>query len=67
MLRERPFDIYAGQEDVFWPGYFFSRHNPVFLFPYNTLVILPKDNTKRTLAFLTCPGYSFLEKKDRST
>ena len=31
MLRERPFDIYAGQEDVFGPGYFFSRHNPVFL------------------------------------
>ena len=24
MLRERPFDIYAGQEDVFGPGYFFS-------------------------------------------
>ena len=32
MLRERPFDIYAGQEDVFGPGYFFSLHNPVFLF-----------------------------------
>ena len=51
MLRERPFDIYAGQEDVFGPGYFFSRHNPVFLFLYNTLLILPKDNTKRTIAF----------------
>ena len=23
MLRERPFDIYAGQEDVFGPGFFF--------------------------------------------
>ena len=23
MLRERPFDIYAGQEDVFGPGSFF--------------------------------------------
>ena len=51
MLRERPFDIYAGQEDVFGPGYFFSRHNPVFLFLYNTLLILPNDNTKRTIAF----------------
>ena len=51
MLRERPFDIYTGQEDVFGPGYFFSRHNPVFLFLYNTLLILPKDNTKRTIAF----------------
>ena len=51
MLRERPFDIYAGQEDVFGPGYFFSRHNPVFLFLYNTLLILLKDKTKRTLAF----------------
>ena len=38
MLRERPFDIYAGQENVFGPGYFFSRHNPVFLFPYNTSI-----------------------------
>ena len=53
MLRERPFDIYAGQEDVFGPGFFFLRHNPVFLFLYyyNTLLILPKDNTKRTIAF----------------
>ena len=52
MLRERPFDIYAGQEDVFGPG-FFLRHNPVFLFLhyYNTLLILPKDNTKRRIAF----------------
>ena len=33
MLRERPFDIRAGQEDVFRPGYFL-RHNAVFLFPY---------------------------------
>ena len=36
MLRERPFDIYAGQEDVFGPGYFF--HDTVFLFPYNTSI-----------------------------
>ena len=51
MLRERPFDIYAGQEDVFLAWIFFSRHNPVFLFPYNTLLILLQDNTKRTIAF----------------
>ena len=32
---------------------FFLRHNPVFLFLYyyNTLLILPKDNTKRRIAF----------------
>ena len=70
MLRERPFDIYAGQEDVFGPGYFFSRHNPVFLVPYNTLLILLQDNTKRTIAFnlswiffsenmIDLPGFAF--------
>ena len=51
MLRERPFDIYAEQEDVFGPRIFFSRHNPVFLFPYNALLILLQDNIKRTIAF----------------
>ena len=52
MLRERPLNIYAGQEDVFGPGYFFfSRQNPVFLFPHNTLLIFLQDNTKRTIAF----------------
>ena len=30
MLRERPFDIYAGQEDVFGPGYFF--HDTILYF-----------------------------------
>ena len=29
----------------------FSRNNPVFLFLCSTLLILPKDNTKRTIAF----------------
>ena len=64
MLRERPFDIYAGQEDDFGPGYF-SRHNPVFLFAYNR---------KRTIAFhlswiffsekkmMDLPGFFFSEK-----
>ena len=42
MLRERPFDIYTGQEDVLVLVIFFiffSRHNPVFLFLCNTLLI----------------------------
>ena len=30
MLRERPFDIYAGQEDVFGPGSFF--HDTILSF-----------------------------------
>ena len=30
MLRERPFDIYTGQEDVFGPGYFF--HDAILSF-----------------------------------
>ena len=64
MLRERPFDIYAGQEDVFWAWIFFSRHNPVFLFLYNTLLILPKDNKKRTMAFKLSLIF-FSEKKRR--
>ena len=51
MLRERPFDIYTGQEDVFGLVIFFSRHNPVFLLLCNTLHILPKDNTKRAISF----------------
>ena len=33
MLRERPFDIYAGQEDVFWPGYFF--HDTILSFYFH--------------------------------
>ena len=66
MLRERPFDSYAGQEDVFGPGFFFLRHNPVFLFLYyyNTLLVLPKDNTKRTIAFNLSLMF-FSEKKKR--
>ena len=40
MLRERPFGIYAGQEDAFGPGNCF--HDTIFLFAYNT---------KRTMAF----------------
>ena len=51
MLRERPFDIYTVQEDVLGLVIFFSQHNPVFLFLCNKLLILPKDNTKRTIAF----------------
>ena len=66
MLRERPFDIYAGQEDVVLAWIFFSRHNPVFLFPYNTLLILLQDNTKRTIAF-DLSWIFFSEKKDRSS
>ena len=31
MLRERPFDIYAGQEDVFGPGYFFTTQSCLFI------------------------------------
>ena len=68
MLRERPFDIYAGQEDIFGPGHFFSRHNPVFLFPYNTLLILLQDiNTKRTIAFDMSWIFFLKKKKNRST
>ena len=68
MLRERPFDIYAGQEDVFGPGFFFYD-SPVFLFLYyyNTLLILPKDNTKRTIAFNLSLMFFSEKKKDRST
>ena len=64
MLRERRFDIYAGQEDIFGPGYFFHDTNPVFLFPYNTLLILLQDNTKRTIAF-DLSWIFFSEKKKR--
>ena len=35
MLRERPFDIYAGQEDVFWPEYFF--HDTILFFYFHIL------------------------------
>ena len=66
MLRERPFDIYTGHEDVLGLVIFFSRHNPVFLFLCNTLLILPKDNTKRTISFNLSMIF-FSEKKDRST
>ena len=31
MLRERPFDIYAGQEDVSWPGYVFTTQSCLFI------------------------------------
>ena len=31
MLRERPFDIYAGQEDVFGPGFFFTTQSCIFI------------------------------------
>ena len=66
MLRERPFDIYAGQEDVFGPRYFFHDIH-VFLFPCYTLLILLQDNTKRTIAF-DLSGIFFSEKKiDKST
>ena len=66
MLRERPFDIYTGQEDVLGLVIFFSRHNSIFLFLCNTLLILPKDNTKRTISFNLSMIF-FSEKKDRST
>ena len=66
MLRERPFDIYTGQEDVLGLVIFFPRHNPVFLFLCNTLLILPQDNTKRTIPFNLSMIF-FSEKKDRST
>ena len=65
-LRERPFDIYTGQEDVLGLVILLSRHNPVFLFLCNTLLILPKDNTKRTISFNLSMMF-FSEKKDRST
>ena len=69
MLGERPFDIYAGRK-MFLGLDFFSRHNPVFLIPYNTLLILLQDNIKRTIAFnlswiffseemLDLPGFLF--------
>ena len=29
-LRERPFDIYAGQEDVFGPGSFFTTQSCLY-------------------------------------
>ena len=68
MLRKRPFDIYVAQEDVFGPGYFFTRHNPVFLLPYNTLLILLQDNTKpRTIAFDLSWIFFSEKKKDGST
>ena len=35
MLRERPFDIYAGQEDVFGPGYFF--HDTILSFYFHII------------------------------
>ena len=35
MLRERPFDIYAGQEDVFGPGYFF--HDTILSFYFHVI------------------------------
>ena len=31
MLRERPFDINAGQEDVLRPGYFFTTQSCLFI------------------------------------
>ena len=48
---------------------FFLRHNPVFLFLYyyNTLLILPKDNTKRRVAFNLSLMFFSEKKKDRST
>ena len=39
MLRERPFDIYAGQEDVFGPGFFFFYDT--FLYFYFYIIIIP--------------------------
>ena len=38
MLRERPFDIYAGQEDVFGPGFFFTTQSCIFYF---YIIIIP--------------------------
>ena len=38
MLRERPFDISAGQEDVFGPGFFFYD---TILYFYFYIIIIP--------------------------
>ena len=36
MLRERPLNIYAGQEDVFGPGYFFF-HDKILSFYFHII------------------------------
>ena len=61
MLRERPFDIFAGQEDVFGPGYFFHDTILSFYFHY-ILLLLPKDNKNGTIA-LNLSWIFFVEKK----
>ena len=51
MLRERPFDIYTGQEDVLGLVIFFHDTILSFYFYVIRYSYLPKDNTKRTIAF----------------